>query len=358
MKITMPHYMEQFQCSAGDCPDTCCQDWVVVLDGDTVAKYEALDGDLGDFVGEKLTKIHGESCFDFGADGKCPMLEASGLCRIQREKGASYLGDVCDVHPRFSEEYGAVREEVCSLGCPEAARLLLTVKDPMLLVQTTNDEPISGYNSIDPRLYFPLVTLRKIASALVCNPHGTMAGNMDCLVEFGARFQKTLNQHRLQRLMDVCQSQEKKACTATPSKDGMQQLKDFFHQLETLEAINGKWAPLVGYGVECLNQSGYDWFGFSDYMDEHRTMVQSLLQYFIYRYTLKAVNDRALLPRLAFCVESVKAIMWMIFVCQEQFSNGQEDLFMEVIHRYCREIEHSEENMERLLSFFSPCVNG
>ena len=40
INITEPDYWPAFVCSGGDCPDTCCQGWDIVIDPATCARYE------------------------------------------------------------------------------------------------------------------------------------------------------------------------------------------------------------------------------------------------------------------------------------------------------------------------------
>ena len=44
MKILEPDYASSFRCLAGACPDTCCKDWEIILDEDTLARYQELPG--------------------------------------------------------------------------------------------------------------------------------------------------------------------------------------------------------------------------------------------------------------------------------------------------------------------------
>ena len=50
MKHAQFDYVNQFHCLAGDCPDTCCKDWQIILDEDALARYRAMPGPLGEQV--------------------------------------------------------------------------------------------------------------------------------------------------------------------------------------------------------------------------------------------------------------------------------------------------------------------
>lgn len=39
MRYLKPHFYDQFVCTAGDCPDTCCAGWQIVIDEDSLERY-------------------------------------------------------------------------------------------------------------------------------------------------------------------------------------------------------------------------------------------------------------------------------------------------------------------------------
>ena len=74
MKILEPDYASSFRCLAGACPDTCCKDWEIILDEDTLARYQKLPGAFGDKVRAALTQdADGDTMFRL-TDGHCPLL--------------------------------------------------------------------------------------------------------------------------------------------------------------------------------------------------------------------------------------------------------------------------------------------
>ena len=40
MLITVPDYYDEFQCIAGECEDTCCVGWQIVIDETSKKKYK------------------------------------------------------------------------------------------------------------------------------------------------------------------------------------------------------------------------------------------------------------------------------------------------------------------------------
>ena len=44
MQYTFPNYYKEFSCIAGACPDTCCAGWQIVIDDQTLKKYQHFKG--------------------------------------------------------------------------------------------------------------------------------------------------------------------------------------------------------------------------------------------------------------------------------------------------------------------------
>ena len=44
MKYTIPHYFEQFRCTAAECVDTCCAGWAIMIDEKSLEKYKIQRG--------------------------------------------------------------------------------------------------------------------------------------------------------------------------------------------------------------------------------------------------------------------------------------------------------------------------
>ena len=124
MVIRKPRYYDLFRCAAGACPDSCCHEWEVQVDEDSVRRYLALTGPLGDALREALRKENGQMRMTL-REGRCPMWRSDGLCRIQAELGEDALCQVCRTFPRLCHDYGDFRERMLEMSCPEAAKWIL-----------------------------------------------------------------------------------------------------------------------------------------------------------------------------------------------------------------------------------------
>ncbi len=136
-RLFTPGYSESFRCIGPACEDSCCEQWAVHIDQTTFEKYQALPaGPLRTIIDEKVLRTPEEPTAPGGPaaafaqvrmnpDGKCPLLSADGLCRIQIEHGDAYLSHMCATYPRAVYVIEDVTEKALSLSCPEAARLVL-----------------------------------------------------------------------------------------------------------------------------------------------------------------------------------------------------------------------------------------
>lgn len=340
MRIRMPSYFRAFRCVGGACPDTCCRDWEVVLDRETAAFYRTVPGSLGEQLRTAMTESDGEACLQL-KDGLCPLLTPQGLCRIQLELGEAHLCRSCGLHPRFAEEYGALREWSLSLACPEAVRLLISSPVPIHFLEEVTEEPVSGYHNLDPRLYFALLSARKTAIAMAQDRSATWKQRLQRLLFFAEALQKKLDQHRIGQLDAV--TQRFAAGRFPRGPEGGESAKPLLQWLSHLEAINGRWVELL---AEALDWDAEPAEPAPDDAYEH------LLVYYLYRYFLKAVTDRRLLPRVQLAAMAVLCIRELERVCLQKTGRLTMEDRIDRIHRFSREVEHSEENLERLYGWF------
>ena len=47
MRYIKPHYYDTFECLAGKCPATCCAGWQIMIDEESLNRYEAEKGAFG-----------------------------------------------------------------------------------------------------------------------------------------------------------------------------------------------------------------------------------------------------------------------------------------------------------------------
>mgnify|MGYP000429454046 FL=1 len=128
MRYVKPGYYDKFVCIAGECPATCCAGWQIVIDDRTREKYRRAEGAFGNRLHNSIDWK--ESCFQ-QYEGRCAFLNDENLCDIYQESGKEMLCRTCRNYPRHIEEFEGSREISLSLSCPEAARLILSSREPV-----------------------------------------------------------------------------------------------------------------------------------------------------------------------------------------------------------------------------------
>ena len=136
MKKIIWNAYKNFSCIADKCEDACCYGWEVDIDEVSAKKYLAMEGALGDRLRKVLKFQNGEASMTL-ENGRCPMWQSDGLCRLQKEQGHGALCKVCREFPRLYMDYGDFAEWGLEMSCPEAARLIFA--DP-----SVREEAFSG----------------------------------------------------------------------------------------------------------------------------------------------------------------------------------------------------------------------
>ena len=96
-----PAFYKDFRCKADRCIHSCCmQNWDIDIDEATAMKYLVMTGEPGETIRAFMTGTKGNRRFIM-KDGRCPLLQENGLCRIIAETGEENLCDICAMHPRF-----------------------------------------------------------------------------------------------------------------------------------------------------------------------------------------------------------------------------------------------------------------
>ncbi len=133
--MILPEFGKRFKCIGSACEDTCCAGWTVFVDEAAYRKYTGLEAGPLRTSADKWIEApaqgrEGASATAFATirmlpSGECPFLTPEHLCRVQAEKGAGYLCEVCARYPRMPHHVDGLEDTTLSLSCPEAARLVL-----------------------------------------------------------------------------------------------------------------------------------------------------------------------------------------------------------------------------------------
>ena len=311
MKLIKPAYFDDFRCIAARCPDSCCQEWDVLVDEDKATLYRSLSGPLGDRLREVLAEEDGDTVMTI-IDRRCPMWRQDGLCRIQAELGEEALCRTCREFPRLTHDYGDFVELGLELSCPEAARIILANPDPEFIIQ---DLPGGEEPEYDADAMAVLLRTREEIRGILEDTHRPVNETLALAMMYGFHAQEELD-GGAPRIFDESAVLATARELAAPGS--MEEILDFFADLEVLT---------LDWPRRLANPDPAPW------SDGHRIMAR----YFVDRYWLQAVSDYDLVSRVKLMVISCLVIRYL---------GGN---LAETGQKYSKEIENSVENLEALL---------
>ena len=118
-QIRKPVFYDEFICTAGECPFTCCQEWHIGVDPKTVRKWACMPD-----LRKGIAKDRGQTVMALRQDRKCIFLNAQGLCGVQRRLGEQMIPETCRVFPRETHDFGSVKETSLMPACPAVLDIL------------------------------------------------------------------------------------------------------------------------------------------------------------------------------------------------------------------------------------------
>ena len=81
MRYLKPHFYDKFVCTAGDCPDTCCAGWQIMIDEDSLKKYKNVQGEFGKRLHNSINWE--EECFCQN-ERRCAFLNDGNMCDLYK----------------------------------------------------------------------------------------------------------------------------------------------------------------------------------------------------------------------------------------------------------------------------------
>lgn len=361
MLVRTPDYYSEFKCIAGECTDTCCAGWQVDVDDRSFAYYRTVKGDFGDRLRSVMTEgVNGaEGQFRIREDGRCPFLNDDNLCDLYAALGEDALCVTCAQYPRYSCEFGSLREIGIALSCKTAAELILKDDRTPGFATYEDEESFPSLNSIDGELFLALMKSRDKAYKIIGNRGQNIFERMAALLDFAGRVQSVIKKpHKIKSVAEGYGED------GGVSFDGDGKLSEkalvktfrgyFRHYLRQV-IIKPEWPLLCEKTDGALYRGGYRevsqafWKSYGDREYEY----ENLLTYFIFRYFMKGVFDRDVLSKVKMGVVSTLIIMQCDMAVWK--SDGERLGFkeqVEIAHLYSREVEHSEKNFDALCRIF------
>ena len=346
-----PEYYRRFSCIGGQCEATCCAGWRISVDASSMKAYKRVRGDFG----KRLRSAVNVREQRFKTEkGHCPMLSPEGLCDIYRALGPDKMCRTCRIYPRHMEDYGALREYMLSLSCPEAARLILGNEKPFAYQSRRRQLPISAKEA-DAGI--ALKDLRKIMKlrarifqvlARQQEPFWSRIGQMLCLAEGAAAKAETAQQN-----MAAPGSETAGAAGTPPGRCGEHcapLAAQWLEVLWALEPVSQGWRPFLKESFAIL-RSGKNCPGrraaFEQECQEHIHYYENLAAHYVYMYFAGAVYDGPAAVKARLAAFHVRVLHELHYARWLAGTRGLAAL-VEAVWIYSRQVDHSDTNLEAL----------
>ena len=298
MKIVTPSFYKDFECIAGDCPDSCCQGWEVDADIDSLEYYKTLSGDIKQRIDSVLDKDEfGNTVFRLTDRKRCPFLNDSNLCDMHIAIGREHTPFTCRTFPRFINDFGSTREMGLSFSCPVASDMMWKLEGKFDFETTLNSDPPS-LNDIDAELYFYLIKARNKVYQIVKNKELPLNERIIQLLKYAQKLQNDIDSYE--------------------EGGAVLDFKDVFNNPEV---INNEW-------VEKVKNGSFDKSAINS------KSCENIAVYFLFRYFMQAVYDRDVLSKVK---TAAVGVLIPAFFGNDSWT----------IHLWSKETEHSDVNMER-----------
>lgn len=368
MQYTIPHYYSEFHCIAGDCPDTCCAGWAIMIDNASLKRYKRVKGKFK----LKLRRLINWKTGAFRqCRGRCAFLNDNLLCDIYQELGPDFLCRTCKEYPRHTEEFEGVREISLSLSCMEAARLILSCQEPVRFL-TREDNREEAYPDFDFLLFTKLMDARELMIATLQNRSLSFKLRMAMVLGLSHDMQRMLSTDRLyetDRLLARFQKGTEAAAKRLAEAEEMGEsryelMKHMFEIFDALEVLKADWPEYIGSLRKLLFDEGEEAYeekrkAFITYWNESEEKKrlwdqwgEQLMVYFLFTYFCGAVYDEQLYAKTKLALVSTLIIREMALAAFSRKGQLTLEDMVELSHRYSREVEHSDQNLNALEEAF------
>lgn len=375
MRYTIPDYYFKFKCTADQCEDTCCAGWQIGIDEASEQRYRKEKGPFRRTL-RKNINFH-DSVFRQQPDGSCAFLREDGLCEMVLQMGEEALCRTCHYYPRHIEEFENEREITLSVSCPEVAKLLMNRRMPVHFLHK-KDEKEENYPDYDPIFFDQLQEAREVMIQILQNrslPASVrallilgLAHDMQLRFNGGSFFtcQQLYSRYQSREAASYAsewlKGKEKNACQAVreENQQEMHVAAVCFAQLYELEHLRSDWEMVLREAESLLfkevfenDRDSYRWISkeFGAYiMTEYpdwEIQKEQLLVYFISTYFCGAVYDGHIYSKVrmaVLCVWYIEELLKARWLRNEKFLDTEE--VCEIVYRFSREIEHSDQNLE------------
>ncbi len=392
MRYIRPDYYDDFCCVAGDCPDTCCAGWQIMIDEESLEYYGAVPGEFGKRLRNSIDWQEGAF---YQCNRRCAFLNEKDLCDIYTALGENALCNTCKNYPRHIEEYEGLRELSLSLSCPIAARMILgQTKFPVFWESEDDAEEAlaEDFEDFDLLLFTQLEDARNIVLKHLQEAPGALEEKMELYLQFAREMQGCIDREEYYEIDTVIRKYEagkfEMPDVLEAQKERFMHRKALFEHIYELERLREEWTEVLEELQSTLYAKGESYYNqcveqFRTYLCEEKEKCGCLQEastagsmdmgqgvkwehwenigvqlfvFFLYTYFCGAVYDDWIYSKMALAVESVRFIRELYLARWLEKGQLTMDDYVELAYRYAREIEHSDQNLNDLEEFFGESV--
>ena len=368
MKIRVPEYFKDFKCIASKCEDTCCAGWGIVIDDVTYDRYKNVQGKFGERLRSEIVHEAGENIFVLKGNN-CPFLNKEKTCDIYINIGEENLCYTCQQYPRYTEEFGSLREIGISLSCPEAARIMLNNDKKVTFELSENEEVVSSYNDINAQLFIELLQSRNIVMDMLQDRDIDLRKRVALALLFVDEIQEKIDESEIKEikyvrekysdkffLEELLEKLEEYKDNEGIKYDNIQEYFNVFRDLKHItpndplglnDALRYFWQADEDEELYILKHKE-----FVEYYEDKIYKFENILVYFVFRYFMKAVFDYDALAKIKTAIISYMMIRELAVVRYIENNEFTDEDMVDIAHTYSKDIEHLEENIEALAELF------
>lgn len=315
MRVVKQDFYDKFICVADKCIDTCCQGWQIIDD----------DGNVLPFV-----------------DNKCPKMNEKGLCTQVLTQGEDSLCYICHMYPRHVEEYDGVREWSLSLSCPEALRMTICENRPQeyVIEETDEEEPMAeDFDDFDYMLYSRLEDSREVMFKILKNQNLNIYKRMAIILKMAYELQLSADEGQYFDMDDIIRKYENgENFNNIDAIDPVALFEEHYRVLFEVERLWEDWKEILDKIPSVIDEKKNS--------IATPMILENILESMLYTYYLGASYDNFIYAKTAFCVYGV------IFTDRLASLENNMDVYLRIVYKYAREIEHSDENINLLLEYW------
>lgn len=339
MHTEYPDYYTKFQCTADQCHDTCCRSWEVDVDEDTFYYYRVQEGEFGQYLNENLHEDEEYKYISMKEDGYCPFLTKEGLCNIYCHLGEQAMCQVCQEYPRYYMGVGDYEQIDLSLSCMEVGRLLFLHHGPVTYEKSEDEEePWESITEEDQKRLRSVLALRDRLAAEAQNDGADSI--TVCHIE------ETELEDSEDGKQEHSDSEDEAKVLFLPDSSQDMELRKILGELEILDGRGGEiLKEIEEYYDEIVAEEPV--FR-KQYADQLPKLFSRFAVYLIYRYTIDSFYEKSLEREIRLWSRSLRLMLLMCinyYRTEQAFGVGP---MINLAHTFSRQIEHSDENMERM----------